>query len=524
MARNPWKGLSAYHEPQEGDDYIYKFCGRNNAIKDVVALVESNLYVTMYGRTGIGKTSLLEAGIFPILRKQNYVPVVVRFSLMDDFSERFSFAEYIVKNIEQSVDKIEETLNIKLMNEGDALDYLWKYFATRHFYKGGNEVYPLIVLDQFEENFRNNKIKTWHLLEQLHSLVNDNKIYLEGYHDETNFRIIISIREDDLFRLEDCIDQCHLMDFKFNRYRLVQPTEAEAFEIISIPGENCLPSDELERKEIVNRIVQTVKSGNEGTINTLILSLICSVLYNKIVSAKRTCITLEDVMGLGDSPLTEFYVSLNLSEKARRFIENRLIDSDGRRNTVNVEEMNKELPEWRSLLEVKVGDLSKTGTYRILQESNGKVELIHDMLAKAVKEIKERNKLKLQSVISSMIIIGTFVLLYFQLLELGKEPIGKPINNLLFGDIRSNNIIITSLFVVNCLNIINLLWIGYGAVNFIRNLSRFALITLVTTLILTFYVFYIKVSDSQSIICVITTILSVFYYIVSLNRNSSYVK
>ena len=123
-----------------------------------------------------------------------------------------------------------------------------------------------------------------------------------------------------------------------------------------------------------------------------------------------------------------------------------------------------------------------------------------------------------------MIIIGTFVLLYFQLLELGKEPIGKPINNLLFGDIRSNNIIITSLFVVNCLNIINLLWIGYGAVNFIRNLSRFALITLVTTLILTFYVFYIKVSDSQSIICVITTILSVFYYIVSLNRNSSYVK
>ena len=86
-----------------------------------------------------------------------------------------------------------------------------------------------------------------------------------------------------MFRLEDCIDQCHLMDFKFNRYRLVQPTEAETFEIISIPGEKCLPSDELERKEIVNRIVQTVKNGNEGTINTLVLSLICSILYNKIV-------------------------------------------------------------------------------------------------------------------------------------------------------------------------------------------------------------------------------------------------
>ena len=524
MARNPWKGLSAYHEPQEGDDYIYKFCGRNNAIKDLVALVESNLYVTMYGRTGIGKTSLLEAGIFPILRERNYVPIVVRFSLMDDFSERFSFAEYIVKNIEQSVDEIEVTFDVKLMNDGNALDYLWKYFATRHFYKDEKEVYPLIILDQFEENFRNDKAETWNLLEQLHSLVNDNKIYPEGYHDETNFRIVISIREDDLFRLEDCIDQCHLMDFKFNRYRLVQPTEIEAFEIVSIPGEKCLPSDELERKEIVNRIIQTVKNGNEGNINTLILSLICSILYDKIVSAKRTCITLEDVMCLGDSPLTDFYVSLNLSEEARKFIENKLIDFDGHRNMVNVGEVKKGLPEWKSLLGANEDGIYNDGKIRILQESNGKVELVHDMLAKAVKVCRDKHRNELDNVICSIITLGTFILLGFQLLELSEKTIGEPVFNLLFRNWDINHLIMTSLFVLNCINIMNLLWLGYGVVKSIKKIYLFAAISLLVAIIITISFMVCAKDESQNIICIITLVLSMLYFIVSFNQNKNYVK
>lgn len=517
MKENPWRGLAAYHEPKEGDSYHYKFCGRNSAIKELVSLIEKNLYVTMYGRTGIGKTSLLEAGIFPILRKQNYVPIIIRFCMMDS-SKTVPFAQYVVDCIEQKVDFIENNLPNNLNKDSNDHDFLWKYFATRHFYINGEEVYPLIVFDQFEENFKGKKSETWNLLEQLHSLIDDNKIYLEGYHDKTNFRVIISIREDDLFRLEDCIERCHLMDFKFNRYRLVQPTENEATEIVSIPGEEYLPPNELERDKVIEEIIQTVKKGNEGNINTLVLSLICSLLFNKIIKTKRNYITIDDVSDLGDSPLTEFYVSLSLSEEARKFIEYKLIDSDGRRNTINVGEVEKGLPEWKSLLGSNKDEVNKDGKIRILQESNGKVELVHDMLAKAVKESREQHKNKLDNVICSIITIGTFVLFGFQLLELSEKTIGESVYKLLFSGWEINHLIIASLFVANCINIINLLWLGYGVVKSIKRIYLFAAISLFIAILITF-LFWDYKDQSQNIICIITIVLSMLYFIVSFNQN-----
>ena len=61
LKQNPWRGLSAYREPKDNDEYKYLFCGRDNATKELSNLIDSNLFVTLYGRTGIGKTSLLEA-------------------------------------------------------------------------------------------------------------------------------------------------------------------------------------------------------------------------------------------------------------------------------------------------------------------------------------------------------------------------------------------------------------------------------------------------------------------------------
>ena len=35
----------------------------------------------LYGRSGLGKTSLLRAGLFPLLRERHFLPVYVRFEL-----------------------------------------------------------------------------------------------------------------------------------------------------------------------------------------------------------------------------------------------------------------------------------------------------------------------------------------------------------------------------------------------------------------------------------------------------------
>lgn len=399
MMQNPWKGLAAYREPKADDEFVYKFCGRENAAIELVAQIENNLCVTVYGRTGIGKTSLLEAGVFPKIRQANYLPISVRFSMRD--SEDISFAEYIVEQIEKQVEVIRKTVDKKIspLKDGQCnIDFLWEYFATRRFYVKDKEVYPLVVLDQFEENFFLNKQETWELVGQIYSLINDNKIYPAGYHDETNFRVVISIREDDLYRLEDCIDRLRLPDLKFNRYRLVYLTDKEAQNVISIPGNDCLPPEPSDREQLVDEIIKVVKQGNDGEINTLILSLVCSVLFDKMVSKGQSFITLSDVRSLSENPLVDFYLSIaSQIPKQRLFLEDRLVDFDGRRNTVNVEEMDLNFPNWRTLL---------VGSKRILQESNKKVELVHDMLAKAIYDVRLRRQKKKKKRLFQICVLG----------------------------------------------------------------------------------------------------------------------
>ena len=405
MKQNPWKGLAAYREPKAADEFTYAFCGREHATKELAGMVKENLFVTLYGQTGIGKTSLLEAGVFPELRKQNYLPVTVRFSMGEDTVT--SFAEAIIKNIESHVEEIRTTVSDAEIRYYE-IDCLWTYFATRHFYNGGNEVYPVIVLDQFEENFILSREKTEVLLRQLYSLIDDNKIFPEGYHNGTIFRVVISIREDDLFRFEDSIDQLHLTDFKFNRYRLTNLTETEASEVVYVPGEDILPRDHSERNAVVSEIIRLVKNGNEGQINTLTLSLVCSILYDKVSEKGAPVITVGDVQEIGSNPLSDFYLSIaGRIPKHRQFIESRLVDATGRRNSVNEEEMDIAFPKWRTFM---------SGKNRIFQCTNHKVELVHDMLAKAIYDVREKKEKKKKGrMLKVSVIVTVFLMLVISL-------------------------------------------------------------------------------------------------------------
>ena len=64
--QNPWAGLAAYQDPETTDIQL-KFCGRKNDSFDVADLIDNNIFVTLYGKSGTGKTSLLNAGVFPLL-------------------------------------------------------------------------------------------------------------------------------------------------------------------------------------------------------------------------------------------------------------------------------------------------------------------------------------------------------------------------------------------------------------------------------------------------------------------------
>src|SRR5512139_3961643 len=69
----PFKFLD-YFEEAEADS----FAGREEEVQEaLVGLTRGRTYV-VYGRSGLGKTSLLLAGLFPLLRQRGFHPMRVR--------------------------------------------------------------------------------------------------------------------------------------------------------------------------------------------------------------------------------------------------------------------------------------------------------------------------------------------------------------------------------------------------------------------------------------------------------------
>ncbi len=426
MTNNPWLGLLSYGDPVKSND-THIFCGRDAAIGSLFAMIDNNLLVTLYGKTGIGKTSVLNAGVFPILRGRGYLPISIRLGKYDNTKD-VSYAKRIINSIEEEIKaiggKIETTYPEYSSMNNSAVDFLWKYFGSTVFKNGrGQEVYPVIALDQIEEIFIKHPHASEVLLMQIHALMDDNRELpdLDGFNDATNFRFIFSIREDDLFYLEDCIDLNHLAEMKQNRYRLIPLSNQEAREVIMI-GKDFL--EKGVEDEIVAKIIKLSKDGN-GLISTNILSLVCSQLF----SQHNGHITLDDLADESKNPLDTFYTNCvaNISEESRLFIEENLVDID-RRKFVNKE-------DFKQVAKDDV-DTLMSGQYKIIQDVTAGnrecVELIHDSLARTIYHLKseaverERNeKLRLHNtrikyfgiILASALVVAIGVIVFLMLVN-----------------------------------------------------------------------------------------------------------
>src|SRR5258706_9232026 len=74
---NPWPGLAAFDESAERF-----FNGRREESATLRRLVVQAPLTVLFGASGLGKTSLIRAGLFPLLRKE-VLPVYVRLDLLE---------------------------------------------------------------------------------------------------------------------------------------------------------------------------------------------------------------------------------------------------------------------------------------------------------------------------------------------------------------------------------------------------------------------------------------------------------
>src|SRR4029453_2414396 len=78
---NPWPGLAAYDEASS--DFFY---GRNREASELLRLIRLAPLTALDGKSGLGKSSLLQAGLFPLLRRQHYLPVYLHVDFSDNSS------------------------------------------------------------------------------------------------------------------------------------------------------------------------------------------------------------------------------------------------------------------------------------------------------------------------------------------------------------------------------------------------------------------------------------------------------
>lgn len=386
---NPWIGLKSYPEGK-------KIYGRDAEIEELSQKILYNTQTVIYGRSGIGKSSILKAGVFPILRKFGYFPVYIRF-VHDEDQETYTaqiiaavktaLTKLRVEDLgapDESMLKIVEGYSDEVVPHYDdaAQEGLWEFFHRHRFYYKLNDeadpeqVVPVLIFDQFEEIFTLQKSaeKVEAFFRELASLINNicpkhllystvevedtsqtpvsaGSLIKKGlvktahkrldYIDETNLRFVMSLREDYLSHLERNIT--HIPSLKYNRYCLLPLCEDKAVDIIMKPVPGLVEKDVA--KSIICKVTGAdyddfqIDDNPELEVDSAILSLYLSELFKK-KSPETNCITSDMVENQGADIISDFYASTmkNVSVGTVHFLEKRLVTKEERRDSIYVDQ------------------------------------------------------------------------------------------------------------------------------------------------------------------------------------------
>ncbi len=389
---NPWLGLSSYTE--ESRAYFH---GRDEEAAELARRVQRKNLTVLFGQSGLGKTSLLRAGLVPRLRSEGFCPVYVR---VDYNPESPPPSEQIKQAIFRATAAAGHWTRPGTAIEGESL---WEFLHHRGDLlreSSGRTLLPLLIFDQFEEIFTlaqaddAGRLRAREFLADLADLVEnrppealearleDDEAAAEDFDfARADYRILIALREDYLAHLESV--KGIMPSITQNRMRLARMTGAQALSAIVGPG------GRLVSQEVAESIVRFIAGGAElgnAEVEPSLLSLVCRELNNVRLAKGRTEISADLLAGSRDTILTEFYerALADQPEGVRRFIEDELLTESGYRESLAEERVIKALAGAGAAPDA----LAKLVDRRLLRIEERldmrRVELTHDVLCSVV--------------------------------------------------------------------------------------------------------------------------------------------
>ncbi|MDD5322616.1 MAG: hypothetical protein PHD43_18780 [Methylococcales bacterium] len=358
----------------------------------------------LYGKSGLGKSSLLQAGLFPRLRQEYYLPVYIRLDTANVAAVSF---------LDQASHWFQEALKASLA-EYPAFETggenLWCYLHRRdlEIWSPDNHlITPVFVFDQFEEVFAGarpdlqqprilcrdladlieNKIPAALLSENLDRQLTDKLDLLSQ-----RYRIVLSFREDFLPALKNW--ERDVPSLLKNWCQLKPMSREHAIQAVSQSGAAIVASGIAE--EIVDFVSNLDKNRIEGdtAIEPVLLSLCCYQLNVRRQISKATLIDVQLLRKVDQEILEGYYASAlaSMPGSVAKFIETRLIQGDRYRSSYP----EKLALEEGLITQKQLAEL--TDRHRLLrvdqQLGTPRIELIHDRLVSVVRKARDRRRAK----------------------------------------------------------------------------------------------------------------------------------
>ena len=402
-ADEPWPGLASF-----GVNDSAFFHGRDLETLELLRLLKRGTLTLIFGKSGLGKSSLLNAGLFPRLRDGGYVPLSVRL----DHAES---APPLARQVQAAVGP--------LWRQAEEAT-LWECFHRRRVDDAEvPRAMPVVVLDQFEEIFTlgsenaARRARSMEFFHQLADLIENNcpeqtqerfehdREARRAYDfDRQGFKVIVSMREEYLAFLEEARQP--LRNLMPHRMRLVEMSGSQALEAITKSGGHLLDQGVGEsivrflagadarpatRRPTVSENIARFLAGAEEQraagppvledleVAPALLSLVCSELNNFRRESHAATISEQLLSGNREQILRGFYERcfLDLNSAVREFVEDQLLTTSGYRDSMALEDAvalkDVSAEELEVLVERRLLRLDRRG-------GTARLEITHDIL------------------------------------------------------------------------------------------------------------------------------------------------
>ena len=440
----PWLGLRSFTEAAH--EYFF---GRGDELADLYERIVDKPLTILFGQSGLGKSSLLQAALMPRLRQSGFLPVLIRFdhdaeaASLEDQLVAFLVAALAEAGFASHASALHEAIRANVETGWDTGALVWLIFhdptngfIPRSGKPPGSLPRPVLLIDQFEEIFTlgdraARRPMSASFRDTLACLVENRppaslRALLEQDDDlaerldyqARHMRVLLSLREDFLHVLERW--RRSMPSLMENRLELRMLSGPQAFEAVVRPGQ--LRDDNLPiiPDEVGQAIVRFVAGAEDDVplaeIDAVppLLSLVCAELNAQRIASGDAQVTRAQFEGHSGEILQSFYrrsfepASYGAAfddipdadgtlQTLQRLVEDRLLSPDGFRESIAFDTIARDLARTISPDTAKVA-LDEIVERRLLtvEERGGvrRLELAHDVLVPIVKASRDERQEK----------------------------------------------------------------------------------------------------------------------------------